>query len=555
MRKRLLQLIIFLKFLLYSSICYSFTITIPSNSFPSTNDELFEQEEFISQLINQDYEVYYGHAGLRDVANKKSCLNATVLYSLNRSSYSGAVTLKGMKNTYKRTKRFTFEGQMKNNQISFEARDGENLYGIELVGNYMFVTYGKNLECRVMIEVRKLGNDTLNYMLEHRTKGLLPLPLNEFASVIDLEEVDVDTTTTLTVQRDEDGPEIIMEDSYVANEDFVVEILGRVTDQSPIGILKIDGDRVLVEKTGEFSHRLFVGFEGQEVDVVAIDKFGNRSAKTIILERQQTITSRKYDPLNPLKNSTKNINTKNAALIIGVEDYEWTHSAPFAKNDATLFRDFASRTLGIPEENIKTLVNKEGNRLNTKRMLKRWLPQVISEGATDFYLYFSGHGLATNDGKDLYLLPYDGDPLLLEDSALTREEIFTTINLYEPNNVIAFLDTCYSGTSRGDKSLLDNARPIAIEVEDKGVPNNFTVFTASANNEIASSLEGAKHGLFSYFMMKGLEGSADLNEDNKITTGELHAFISKKVQRESLQLGRSQTPQISGDTNKVLLEW
>ena len=109
-----------------------------------------------------------------------------------------------------------------------------------------------------------------------------------------------------------------MEDSYVANEDFVVEILGRVTDQSPIGILKIDGDRVLVEKTGEFTHRLFVGFEGQEVDVVAIDKFGNRSAKTIILERQQEITSRKYDPLNPLKNSTKNINTKNAALIIGV---------------------------------------------------------------------------------------------------------------------------------------------------------------------------------------------------------------------------------------------
>ena len=87
------------------------------------------------------------------------------------------------------------------------------------------------------------------------------------------------------------------------------------------------------------------------------------------------------------------------------------------------------------------------------------------------------------------------------------------------------------------------------------MPNNFSVFTASANNEIASSLEGAKHGLFSYFVMKGLEGSADLNEDNKITTGELHVYVQKKVSREAMQLDRVQTPQLSGNTNKVLVQW
>ena len=75
-----------------------------------------------------------------------------------------------------------------------------------------------------------------------------------------------------------------MEDSFLANEDFVADIYGRITDENPIGILKIDGDRVPVEKSGEFSHRLFViEFEGQ-VEIVAIDKFGNRSARTIVLE-------------------------------------------------------------------------------------------------------------------------------------------------------------------------------------------------------------------------------------------------------------------------------
>ncbi len=551
-----IKLLIILFTTLFCSHAYTFTITIPSNSFPSTDDELFDQENFIARLIGQEYDVYYAHAGLRDVEQRKSCLNATVLYSINKTKVVGAVTLKGMKNTYKRIKRLTFKDKLKNGELEFEGRDGSNLFRVETAGgNFMFVTYGKNLECRVMLEVQKLGDDTLTYMLEHRTKGLLPLPLNEFASLIDLEEVDTSTTTNLTVKKDQEGPEIIAEDMYIANDDFVVEILGRVRDESPIGVLKIDGDKVEVEKSGEFSHSLYVMFEGQEVNIVAIDKFGNRNSKKVKLERPQTISTKKYAALNPSKNSTKNINIKNAALIIGVEKYEWTHNAPYAKNDATLFRDFAIKTLGIPEENIKTLVNEKGSRLNTKRTLKKWLPQVMVEGVTDFYLYFSGHGLATADGQDLYLLPYDGDPTLLEDSALTREEIFSIINKFEPNNVIAFLDTCYSGSTRNDKNLLVAAKPITIDVEYKPVPNNFTVFTASANNEIASSLEGAKHGLFSYFVMKGLEGNADLNEDSKITTGELHAYVQKKVTRESMQLGRVQTPEISGNTNKVLIKW
>ena len=44
-------------------------------------------------------------------------------------------------------------------------------------------------------------------------------------------------------------------------------------------------------------------------------------------------------------------------------------------------------------------------------------------------------------------------------------------------------------------------------------------------------------------------------EDQKITTGELHAYLFKKVQKESMQLKRLQTPQISGDTNQVLVQW
>ena len=60
----------------------------------------------------------------------------------------------------------------------------------------------------------------------------------------------------------------------------------------------------------------------------------------------------------------------------------------------------------------------------------------------------------------------------------------------------------------------------------------------------------AKHGMFSYFMMKGLEGEADNNSDNRITTGELHRYIRENVLQQS---SGTQTPELQGNTNRVLV--
>ena len=50
--------------------------------------------------------------------------------------------------------------------------------------------------------------------------------------------------------------------------------------------------------------------------------------------------------------------------------------------------------------------------------------------------------------------------------------------------------------------------------------------TAAAGDQTAK-LEEAKHGMFSYFLMKGKEGEADSNSDNQITAGELHAYVQQ----------------------------
>ena len=124
-----------------------------------------------------------------------------------------------------------------------------------------------------------------------------------------------------------------------------------------------------------------------------------------------------------------------------------------------------------------------------------------------------------------------------------------------PRSVTVFLDTCFSGGTRGNENLVADARPILVTAEDTLAPDRFTVFSASALDETSSSLSEAKHGLFSYFLMKGMEGEADANADQQITAGELHAYISDNVSRQALRLGRVQTPQLQGDGERVLVSW
>ena len=76
--------------------------------------------------------------------------------------------------------------------------------------------------------------------------------------------------------------------------------------------------------------------------------------------------------------------------------------------------------------------------------------------------------------------------------------------------------------------------------------------TAAAGDQKAKPLEEAKHGMFSYFLMKEMEGEADANQDNKITDSELHSYVQTNVIQQS---SGSQTPELQGDADRVLVQF
>ena len=207
-------------------------------------------------------------------------------------------------------------------------------------------------------------------------------------------------------------------------------------------------------------------------------------------------------------------------------------------------------------KNIKILIDEDANLISSLGTLKKWLPGKIKSQQTELIIFFAGHGLASNDGKKLYLLPQDSDPDLLDRTALSRNELFETILKLDPKNVVMFFDTCFSGISRDEKTLLASARPIRILAdEQEELPNNFTIFSASQLDQISSGIKEAKHGIFSYFLMKGLEGDADTNKDRNITNGELLAYMNENVSQKASELGREQNPSLTGDPDKVLMSY
>ena len=333
----------------------------------------------------------------------------------------------------------------------------------------------------------------------------------------------------------------------------MASIFGSAADNIGVAELLVDGLPVQLSSDGSFETSLYVPRNGKQVEVTVFDLKGNQADKILTLQRSavRQASGPVFGSLNP---SGKRVMPNNdaLALIIGVADYERTPAkAAYADKDAKTFYDYAMLKLGIPASNIKELVNDSASEIDVRLAVKDWVARSTKQNASDIYVFFAGHGLASQSGEEMYLLPYDGEPRLLEDSAIKRTRLFDDIASANPRSVTVFLDTCYSGTTRGTDMLIAS-RPIAIKALKRSVPDNFTVMTAAAGNQTAKPLEEAKHGMFSYFLMKGMEGEADANQDNRITAGELHSYVQTNVIQQS---SGSQTPELQGNADRVLVRF
>jgi hypothetical protein len=342
--------------------------------------------------------------------------------------------------------------------------------------------------------------------------------------------------------------------TITTNPDVNGNVTITVRTNADTSSLKVNGEEQGGRPDGNYVIKK-VARVGQDTNYVitAVDTNGNTDSTTITVARQAVSqSSNQSASLKP--ESIKRAPSRDAvAIIIGIQNYKRVPKAEFANNDAKDFYEYAIRGLGIKPENIKLLLDEDAEQVELYKAFQNWLPLQVTKDKTDVYVFYSGHGLPSPDGKSLYLLPQGVDKQFIEKTAVSQQEVIAALVASKPKSVTMFIDACYSGQTRSGEMMIASVRPLAVKSEVSVYPPNFTVISASSNDQYSSSSPELNHGIFSFFLMKGMEGDADGNKDGKITAGEMQEYLSDKVSRQAMSMSRKQDTQLVGDANKVLM--
>ena len=334
-----------------------------------------------------------------------------------------------------------------------------------------------------------------------------------------------------------------------ANGDFTITISTGADTAS----LKIDGEELGGKRDGNYViKRVARVGEDNSYKITARDVFGNTDSATVTVSRQVADSRPAIPKLNPA--NVKVQRSRDAvAIIIGIENYRRVAKADFANADAKEFYTYASRALGVKPENIKLLVDDGADDIEMLNAFQNWLPLKVNKGKTDVYVFYSGHGYPSQDGKSLYFLPFNVDKQYLDRTSVKQKEIVSALQRAQAKSVTMFIDACYSGQTRNGEVLVAGIKPVFITTEERAYPPEFTVITASAADQFSSASQDLKHGIFSFYLMKALEGDADENNDGRLTSGELQRYLSDMVGRQAMGLNRTQNTQLFGNADRVLM--
>lgn len=230
------------------------------------------------------------------------------------------------------------------------------------------------------------------------------------------------------------------------------------------------------------------------------------------------------------------------ALIIGNEDYSSQQmdlssevNVAYARNDASAFKAYAMKLLGIPEENIIFLLDATTGQMH-QAIAKLNLIIKNTRGNADVYVYYAGHGLPEEETKKPYLMPVDvsgKNPQL----GISLQNFYNTLSKHPSKKVTVFIDACFSGGARNQGLVA--ARGVKIKPKDNMLKGNIVSFTASSGNQSSLPLDDEKHGFFTYYLLKKLKSSG-----GEITYGELSDYLTRTISLKSVLLNdKEQTPQ------------
>ena len=198
----------------------------------------------------------------------------------------------------------------------------------------------------------------------------------------------------------------------------------------------------------------------------------------------------------------------------------------------------------FPDENVHTLIGEKATLANIRYEVEQWLPSQAREGDR-VLIFYAGHGLVANSGKP-YLATYNTTLEDPEGTAYPMEDL----GMYFSSRIkgkwkVLLTDTCHSGAIRPDLSRAINQALL-------GLGQSMFILTASRDRELSFESKKLRHGVYSYYLVKAMQGQADSNCDGVVTATELFDYLYKNVSEYTGQRQHPTSGQGSFDPNMLL---
>lgn len=255
--------------------------------------------------------------------------------------------------------------------------------------------------------------------------------------------------------------------------------------------------------------------------------------------------------------------SNSVAVVFGVEKYNDLPPAPYAKNDAEIIKEYFRKRLGVEQVVIYTNEQVSGFVFdNVFNPDYGELQKAVLKGQTDLFVFYSGHGVPSKDGENIYLFPFDGKVVRLDIQGYNLNKLYENLEKLEARSITVFIDACFSGASKASEKFksenLVSMKGVKIvpKTRQPWLTNpNFTVFTSSGAEETSLGFDQSQTGLFTYYLCAGMQGEADEDKDGKITAGELKNYVTENVVNMSKKIMGLQTPKFHGNEDMVLIEY
>lgn len=236
----------------------------------------------------------------------------------------------------------------------------------------------------------------------------------------------------------------------------------------------------------------------------------------------------------------------NVAVVVGLGRYREKNipAVKYATRDAEVMARYLQNVGGVAADDMKIITDDGATRSDIEAYVEDWLPRRVKPGSTVFF-YYAGHGAPDPAGKEAFIVPFEGHPDF-PSKLYPLNRLYAALAKLPAKAVIVMLDSCFSG-AKGRGVSQEGARPLVALQETGGLDPKLAVLTGASGAQVASDFDKEEHGLFTYYLLKGMRGDADGDRDGTITLGELYPFVRGKVsERASRELNRDQTPALIG---------